>query len=239
MKSSQSYPEWFLQLLASVTDARPRKVIEMILQEGYVTTEQLQAAGYEHAPRAARDVRERGIPLITGKTKNAKGKSIAVYRFPDDIPERQSFSVLGGRKQFPKSFREKLVARDGEECAICAAPLSARALQIDHRIPYEIDGDSDTLEDHMLLCGSCNRSKSWTCENCPNWKTKNSSICRECYWAFPVKYLHVATVQQRRTDITWVGDEILIHDFLSQEARDASQSIAEYLKDFHKRRIIE
>lgn len=131
---TRRYPPWFLDLLSSVTDARPRKVIDLILEQGQVSTEQLQAAGYEHAPRAARDVRERGIPLISGKTKSSAGKSIAVYKFPENLPEVASFAVSAGRKPFAKTFREALVKRDGEQCAICAAALPARSLQIDHRV---------------------------------------------------------------------------------------------------------
>jgi len=228
--SPRTYPKWFLDLLESVTDARPRRVIALIRENGYVTTEQLQAIGYEHPPRAVRDVRERGIPVITTKTKNAAGKSIALYKFPDDIPEEQSFTLLAGRKQFPRTFRNDLIIRDGEKCAICAAQLPARSLQIDHKVPYEIGGDTNDLNDHMMLCSSCNRSKSWTCEHCSNWTERIVEVCQTCYWAYPNSYSHVATVQQRRADITWMGNEVKQYELLTEAAKRAGMSVSEYLK---------
>ena len=47
--------------------------------------------------------------------------------------------------------------------------MDERVLQIDHRVPYEVGGDdkSETLnpDDFMLLSGSANRAKSWSCEH--------------------------------------------------------------------------
>lgn len=60
------YPKEFLDLLNSVEKTRPRTVIQHILKHGFVTTEELKNIyGYDHPPRAARDVRELGIPLDT------------------------------------------------------------------------------------------------------------------------------------------------------------------------------
>lgn len=58
-------PDDFRQLLDSVTNKRARFVIDTILEKGSCSTEDLKRGGYEHAPRAARDVRELGIPLET------------------------------------------------------------------------------------------------------------------------------------------------------------------------------
>ena len=71
----------FLARLNSVTAKRPKTVIQYILKHGFITTEDLKNLGYEHAPRAARDVREQGIPLETFRVKDSTGKSIAAYRF--------------------------------------------------------------------------------------------------------------------------------------------------------------
>ena len=54
----QKLPKKFLAQLNAVTAKRPKTVIQYILDHGYVTTEDLKNLGYEHAPRAARDVRE-------------------------------------------------------------------------------------------------------------------------------------------------------------------------------------
>ena len=76
-------PKAFLERLNAVTAKRPRTVIQYILEHGSVSTEELKSMGYEHAPRAARDVREQGIPLETFRVKDANGRSIAAYRFGD------------------------------------------------------------------------------------------------------------------------------------------------------------
>lgn len=55
-------PDAIRVLCATVTAKRPRTVIDHILKHGYVTTEELKEQyGYDHPPRAARDVREQGI----------------------------------------------------------------------------------------------------------------------------------------------------------------------------------
>lgn len=60
------YPKEFLDLLESVTAKRPRTVIQHILKNGFITSQELKDIyGYNHPPRAVRDVREYGIPLIT------------------------------------------------------------------------------------------------------------------------------------------------------------------------------
>lgn len=66
MKLSKSV----LDKLNAITDKRPSIVIQHILKYGFITTEDLKEKyGYEHPPRAARDVRERGVNLLTYKVK--------------------------------------------------------------------------------------------------------------------------------------------------------------------------
>ena len=74
-------PQDFIDVLNAVTNKRARFVIDTILKNGYCSTEDLKNGGYEHAPRAARDVRELGIPLQTFKIKDSAGKNIAAYKF--------------------------------------------------------------------------------------------------------------------------------------------------------------
>lgn len=53
-----------LDRLNAITAKRPATVIQHIIKHGFITTEELITNyGYEHAPRAARDVRERGVNL--------------------------------------------------------------------------------------------------------------------------------------------------------------------------------
>ena len=81
------YPKAFLELCQSVTAKRPRTIIDHILQHGHISTEELKEKyGYNHPPRAARDVREHGIPLETFTVVGADGRKIAAYRFSD--PEK-------------------------------------------------------------------------------------------------------------------------------------------------------
>jgi hypothetical protein len=195
------------KLLENITNKRARIVIEHILENGFVTTEQLEKQyGYNHPPRAARDVREFGIPLETFRVKNSEGRSIAAYRFGDmnNIQKGR----LKGRQTFPKQFRDELYAQSGGKCSICNGSFEQRYLQVDHRVPYEVAGDAqDNLDpkDFMLVCGSCNRAKSWSCEHCTNWQNeKYSQFCLKCYWANPENYVHVALREIRRTDILWM-----------------------------------
>lgn len=55
--------------------------------------------GYAHPPRAARDVRENGIPLKTLNVVSRKtGRVIGAYSFDTDKPIA---GRIGGRKAFP------------------------------------------------------------------------------------------------------------------------------------------
>ena len=78
------YPKEFLEYVQSIINKRAKVVIDHILAYGFITTEDLKKIyGYNHPPRAARDVREAGIPLETFKIKSKDGKSIAAYKFGD------------------------------------------------------------------------------------------------------------------------------------------------------------
>src|SRR4030043_1978533 len=99
------YSKEFLDLLGYVVAKRPKTVIQHILKNGFITTEELKSKyGYNHPPRAARDVREEGIPLETFRVRDSEGRSIGAYRFAD--PAKARFGVLEGRKVFSKTFKE-------------------------------------------------------------------------------------------------------------------------------------
>ena len=56
----------FKLFISKIKNKRARIVIDHILKNGFITTEDLEKEyGYNHPPRAARDVRETGIPLST------------------------------------------------------------------------------------------------------------------------------------------------------------------------------
>lgn len=74
--------ELLLALCRSVTAKRPKTVIDHILAHGFITTEELKEQyGYNHPPRAVRDVRENGIPVETFRVTGSDGRKIAAYRF--------------------------------------------------------------------------------------------------------------------------------------------------------------
>ena len=203
-------PKSFLDKLNSVTAKRPKTVIQYILEHGYVTTEDLKQLGYEHAPRAARDVREQGIPLETFRVKDTTGKTIAAYRFGDYSKIEDKLSKVTGRTVLSSALKKALIDKYGSKCFIYLQSMEERLLQVDHRVPYEIGGeqDSQNIDCYMLLSPSANRAKSWTCEHCPNRTQKNIDFCIQCFWAHPENYTHIAGKQQRQIVITFSGDEI-------------------------------
>ena len=226
----QDLPEWFIKKAKAVTAKRAKTVIDHILKHGRITTEDLKNLyGYDHPPRAARDVREQGIPLQTFRIAGAQGKSIAAYRFAD--PSKIRSGTLSGRKVFSK---ELLVARSGCRCDVCLTEYEARYLQVDHRVPYEVGGEGggeSAPEEFQLICGSCNRAKSWSCEHCANWTDdKHVKVCQTCYWASPEAYKHVALRPIRRLDVTWIGDETREYDQLARQAKKADQPLPEFVK---------
>jgi len=230
----QDYPEEFLQLLRSVKNKRARLVIDHILEHGFVTTEEISALyGYSHPPRAARDVREEGILLDSTRIRSSTGRWIASYSFAASGGTAGVRS--GGRKAFPEKLKQMLFQQSGHRCAVCLTQYEGRYLQIDHRIPYAVGGDpvdgSHDPADYTLLCGSCNRAKSWSCEHCPNWlEFKEAALCLTCYWANPSNYKHIALKIQRRIDVTWSEQEAEHYERLKAQAETSQESIPDYVK---------
>jgi len=233
MAKKPKYPGEFLELCRSVTAKRPKTVIDHILKHGHITTEELKIKyGYDHPPRAARDVRELGIQLETFRVTAANGRKIAAYRFAD--PAKKQFRRFSGRTGLSKRIKEELIQKYGCRCFIYPERMDAGDLQIDHRVPYEVAGEGDELrvEDFMLLCGSANRAKSWSCEHCENWRsTKDKRICLSCYWAYPENYQHVAMRQIRRIDLIWQGEEVRQYDKLKSDSAKSGLEIPQFVKD--------
>ena len=226
-------------LCEKVTAKRPRTVIDHILKHGYITTEEIQNLyGYDHPPRAARDVRESGIPLETyWMVSERTGRRIGAYRFgdPNDIRRGR----IGGRRAFSKTFRDALIARYDSRDAITGERMDARYLQIDHRVPYDVAGeeiyDEANLDAYMLLDASSQRAKSWSCEQCRNWyEGRDAAVCRSCFWASPEDYTHVAEEQIRRVDIEWRGAEVEAFERLRARAEREDLTVASLLKKLSK-----
>jgi len=219
-------PKALLERIAAVTNKRARFVLDSIVANGLVTTEEINRAGYDHPPRAAQDVRDLGFRLKTIKVKHSNGRSIAAYVFDEGELE----AGKEGRRLLPKKERDALIHAAGDKCQICGAEHN---LQVDHRIPYEVAGESERgeAEPYQILCGSCNRKKSWTCEHCPNWlDAKVLAVCRSCYWASPDDYSHVAMHKERRVELVWIGDEVKDFERIRREAAKQKRSVFEEIK---------
>lgn len=230
---SADFPQEFLDLIQQIQVKRSKIVVEHILEHGYITTEELESLyGYKHPPRAIRDVREQGIPIEIFRIKDSQNRDIATYRFGD--LQHINKTRIGGRKSFKKATKQKLLEQNGFKCSICNQTYPEQFLQIDHKIPYEVKGDVDEtdLSSLMLVCASCNRSKSWVCEHCENWQNqKEGRICSGCFWANPTDYQHIAMRDIRRLEIVWAEDETHHYQWLKNQADKMGQSLAEYIKN--------
>lgn len=233
--SKPKLPRDFIERCQSVKAKRPKTVIDHILKHGFITTQQLKDKyGYNHPPRAVRDVKEHGIPIEMFRVAGSDGRKIAAYRFGD--PSKIRFGLQAGRMALGQQIRQKLIVQHGARCAIYLETFPERELQIDHRIPFEVLGDvRGTLqkpEHSMLICGSANRAKSWSCEHCVNWlELKKPEICRSCYWAFPDSYTHIAMRQIRRADIVWTGPEVEDYEKLKRRTIQLQKNIPGYVKE--------
>lgn len=205
------YPKEFLDLLQSVKAKRPQTVIKHILEHGSITSEELKNTyGYNHPPRAVRDVREYGIPIITYRVTGTDGRKIAAYKFGDPTDIQNNLSKAAGRTVLSKALKQALIDKYGSKCFIYLETMDKEVLQVDHRIPYEIGGEHDEkdIDYYMLLSPSANRAKSWTCEHCGNWQKKDSSFCLRCFWAYPENYDHIAGKFEKIISLVFTDDEI-------------------------------
>ena len=240
MAEKPRLPKEFLKKLKAVVAKRAKTVIDHVLEHGFITTEELKELyGYNHPPRAIQDVKDYGIPIEMYRVSGKDGRKISAYRFGDpSLVRGQSHS---GRRALPKSLKRALLERDGSKCAICLAIQDARSLQIDHRVPYQVVGDKLgdlDLDDFFLICGSCNRAKSWACEHCQNWlSAKKAATCLTCYWGSPKEYTHIALQQIRRLDLVWQANEIVDFDALSILAKPGAASLPDYVKDALRRHV--
>ena len=229
MPKQPKYPDAFLALCHSVTAKRPKTVIE----HGQITTAELKNLyGYNHPPRAARDVKEHGIPIERVTVTGSDGRKIAAYRFGDSATVK--VRRFDGRTGLSKQIKDVLIAKYGCRCFIYLEEMPEASLQIDHRVPFEVGGESETMapEEFMLLCGSANRAKSWSCEHCENWKNlKQREICLTCYWAYPESHTHVAMQQLRRVDLIWQGAETAQYERLKADAASVGMEIPDFVKD--------
>jgi 5-methylcytosine-specific restriction endonuclease McrA len=218
--------------ISHVTNQRARRLLELIVEHGEVTTEELtEQYGYNHPPRAKKDAMDIGFPIVSRRVRSKDGtRSISAYSLD---PSATFVDDRTGRRLIPKAFRDELLKIADGRCAVCSGTFPDRALQVDHRIPYQIAGDVNEprVVDFQMLCASCNRSKSWTCEReCPNWTERSAAVCATCIWASPERYEHIATQQRRQVTLTWDGPDVATFDSIQAAVRAKGLDIATYLR---------
>ncbi len=232
------YSKDIIKKLNQITDKRPFTVIQHIIKHGYITTEELETLyGYKHPPRAVRDVRERGVNIVTYRVKASDGRSIGAYKFGDPVFIEDNTSKTAGRTILSQTLKKALIERFGSICFVYHQSMEERLLQVDHRIPYEIGGEqSDNIDCYMLLSPSANRAKSWTCEHCPNWKIKSIDFCKQCFWAHPEEYTHIAGKKQKVIIVSFTDNEIEDYNKLIELVgkENAEITIKQLIKDYIK-----
>ena len=235
------YPKEFLDLLQSVAAKRPRTVIDHILKYGFITSQELKDLyGYNHPPRAVRDVREYGIPLKTYRVVGTDGRKIAAYKFGNLTDVKSNLSKQSGRTVLSKALKQALIDKYGAKCFIYLESMDAASLQVDHRIPYEIGGERDAsdIEAFMLLSPSANRAKSWACEHCSNWTQKTPDFCSRCFWAHPENYEHIAGRIEKVVSIVFTEDEIEDYKkLLSVAGDDTAEKTIKHILHKHLLRL--
>ncbi len=233
--TTPNYSAELLAVVAKVRTNRGKILVKHILEHGSVSTEELESTyGLTDAASAARDVRDAGVPLSKSSGRRKTGRQMAVYTFGD--PSLIRGDRFQGRRSFPTGFKKQIIEKYEAKCALCSTPYEPRYLQIDHRVPYQIAGEASehgrNQSEYMLLCGSCQRSKSWSCEHCDNWREgRQPAICEKCYWAVPENYTHIALKDHRRLEIVWLGaDEVTDHSNLKSLAVKNALALPLYAK---------
>ena len=81
--------------------------------------------------------------------------------------------------------------------------VSERELQIDHRVPFEVDGEPDLEpENFMLLCGSANKARSL--RNPWNYQERKKFIS-ESFGSNALSRLYIEPLEDYPDDGTWIS----------------------------------
>ncbi|MGL4209864.1 MAG: helix-turn-helix domain-containing protein [Candidatus Adiutrix sp.] len=235
------YSKEFLDFLNSITAKRARTVIQHIIEHGFITSEELKATyGYDHPPRAVRDVREHGVPIVTSRITGNSGRSIAAYKFGNPNKTSNNLSKASGRTVHAKALKQVLIDKYGSKCFVYFEDMNEAILQVDHRVPYEIDGEQDkqNIDVFMLLSPSANRAKSQTCEHCENWIKKDKSFCIRCFWAHPENYDHIAGRDEKMISIVFTENEIEDYNkLINLTGEESAQDLIKRIIHEHLRKI--
>lgn len=201
-KLSQSTLKNIKQTLEGASIRPIRVMRECCINNGISTEALKEKYGYNQPPRAARDLRELGFDVKTEYSKTSDNRRMAVYK----LGELERFSPKLGRAVFTKKEKNDLIKKHWNRCFYCTSEFPSNALQIDHRIPYEVAGNElhkkHGIDALILVCSSCNRSKSWSCESCENFRVGDFKVCESCYWNDPDNYTHMAGVKYAVINLT-------------------------------------
>lgn len=227
-------PQWVAEVGERKMSARARRVFNYIVEHGEISTYDIEnVLGEAHAPRAVADLKDAGVPVVQEGYIVVDGKRRGLYHLDPDAPIRAG---MVGRTGFSNAFRKRLLAHYGNRCQLCGTEYEPRHLQPDHRIPVLVGGDEPdaarNVADYMPVCRSCNRSKSYDCERCPNGLVdKDPDVCRTCLWASPENYEHIATRDERRLELVWTGQrEVAAFDRMVSQAQAAGQTLADFVR---------
>ncbi|WIE74497.1 HNH endonuclease signature motif containing protein [Curtobacterium sp. MCSS17_007] len=223
----QLTPEQVTWLKGLKMSKRAAVVRDHILEHGAITTDELAKLGYNHPPRAARDLKDAGAG-VRSVMVNVGGKRMASYTFDGKANEDGA-----GRVVLPKAFTDRVKESTGFKCEVCQGKFAGRVLQADHRVPFAIAGDQPEmlLEDFMPLCAPDNRAKSWSCEHCPNWTIRDASACERCFWAHPDDYTHVELRAERRLNLVFQETEVQTYDDVRERASAEGKSVQQVAKE--------
>ena len=145
-------------------------------------------------------------------------------------------SKVYGRTVLSKALKQALIEKYGSKCSIYLEIMDEAVLQVDHRIPYEIDGEQENqeIDIYMLLSPSANRAKSWACEHCKNWNKKDKFFCIRCFWAYPEYYDHISGRYEKVISIMFTGNEIEDYNKLIEMSgiENAQNTIKNIIHDF-------
>ena len=201
----------FIDTLLSIDKRRTRLARDIILRDGIVTRDTLKYSDDGHVlnDRAIRELAEYGLPL----SRSTVSGNVLSFTFD---PEK--FQAPGeARWSIPPKMRAAVIAQYGT-CSMCPSQID---LAPDHRVPFARVRNAlirqEGLDALQALCGTHNNRKKSACNRCQEPVER----CRECLWAYPEKYTHIAGKPERSVSLTASSPEQfgLLAD-IAQLARD-------------------
>ena len=223
-------PESFIKKAKAVTAKRAKTVIDHILKHGHITTEELKNLyGYNHPPRAVRDVREQGIPLETFRMhgqRQPKPRGLPLRR-----PFQDSAGTLAGRKCFCKEFRERHWSNVTAASVACVLTTPSPCMQstigahmkwvagggVRHR-GFNLDGG---LMRQVLVLRALQQLDG---------ETGPEGSYDVLFGASPASYRHIAMRPVRRLELVWTEQEVAGFDKLSKAAQKRGMPLPDFIK---------